>query len=223
MPQIKRYLFAICLLCVIQGHGIILAIIFVVNAGKEDTPVHKKNYLLIFAFLVVFSGNLVAAEETSEIIVNTAILPPSVFSLAVSEDLSLDPDTREVAAKAVQAVNVPRTLPQLRPSPRVGKALFDANLVAMIGLNVADYLSTREALKYPGLEESNPLMKPFVKSPAAFAAMKIGTTALTYISFKALFKQNRTAAWVLSTASNFLLSYVVANNLRHIQRAKLIR
>jgi hypothetical protein len=194
-----------------------------VNAGKEDTPVHKKNYLWILVFLVVFSGNLVASEETSEIIINTAILPPSVFSLAVSEDISPDPDTREVAEMAAQAVNVPRPLPQFRTSPRLGKALFDANLVAMIGLNVADYLSTREALKYPGLEESNPLMKPFVKSPAAFAAMKIGTTALTYISFKALFKRNRTVAWVLSTASNFLLSYVVANNLRHIQRAKLIR
>ncbi|MCK7491935.1 MAG: DUF5658 family protein [Comamonadaceae bacterium] len=90
----------------------------------------------------------------------------------------------------------------------------------MVGLNVADYISTKEALKYPGLTETNPLMKPFVKSPAAFAAIKLGTTALSYWSMKVLFKKNRTMAWIMTTASNALLSYVVANNYRLIQGAR---
>jgi len=103
---------------------------------------------------------------------------------------------------------------------RPGKAFFDANLVLMVGLNVADYFSTRAALKYPGLSETNPLMKPFVKSPAAFAAVKFGTTALSCLSMKALFKKNRTMAWIMTTASNALLSYVIANNMRLIQGAR---
>lgn len=105
--------------------------------------------------------------------------------------------------------------------PRLGgKAFFEANLLVMIGLNAADYFSTRAALKYPGLEETNPLMKPFVKSPAAFAAVKLGSTVLTYLSYKAIFKHNRTAAWVLTTATNALLSYVVVNNVRLVQNAR---
>ena len=60
-------------------------------------------------------------------------------------------------------------------------------------------------------------------NPAAFAAIKFGTTALTYFSMKAIFKKNKTVAWVLTTATNFLLSYVVANNLQQIQKAKMLR
>ena len=63
-------------------------------------------------------------------------------------------------------------------------------------------------------------MKPFVKSPVAFAAIKVGTTALTYWSMKSIFKRNKTVAWVMTTASNVLLSYVVANNVRLIQGAR---
>ena len=47
-------------------------------------------------------------------------------------------------------------------------------MVAMVALNVGDFLSTSEALKYPGLAEGNPIMKPFVKNPYAFAAVKPG-------------------------------------------------
>lgn len=116
----------------------------------------------------------------------------------------------------------------MRPAPNLklktvtttGNAIFEANLILMVGLNAADYFSTRNALKYPGLEESNPMMKPFVKSPAAFAAIKLGTTALSYWSLKSLFHRNRTAAWVLSSVTNTFLSYIVFNNLKHIRMAK---
>jgi len=37
---------------------------------------------------------------------------------------------------------------------------------------------------------------------------------------KALFKKNRTMAWIMTTASNALLSYVIANNMRLIQGAR---
>jgi hypothetical protein len=118
----------------------------------------------------------------------------------------------EAFAATAPRLTVPVGTPAFGPAVRSRKALFDANLVLMIGLNIADYISTREALKYPGLTETNPLMKPFVKSPAAFAAIKLGTTAI--------FKKNKAVAWVMTTASNALLSYVVANNVRLIQGAR---
>ncbi|MGZ4886631.1 MAG: DUF5658 family protein [Candidatus Aminicenantales bacterium] len=101
-----------------------------------------------------------------------------------------------------------------------GKAFFNVNLVALVALNIADYASTREALKYPGLHEFSPLVAPFARNPAAFAAVKLGTTALTYWCMKALFKKNRMVAWALTMASNLVLSYAVANNLQMIQRAR---
>lgn len=99
-------------------------------------------------------------------------------------------------------------------------ALFTTSLVAMAALNVADYISTRQALKYPGVTEANPLMKPFVKNAAVFAAVKAGTTVLSVWGAKKLFKRDRTTAWVVTTVSNFLLSYVVSNNMRLISRMR---
>ena len=177
---------------------------------------------------VALAASLAAAETASseaiwEIIVPTGLQPSSI---ALPDPL---PEPVPIAAEllavepaplaGVQSSFVP-AVPQFGPVLRPGKALFDANLVLMVGLNVADYVSTRQALKYPGLSETNPLMKPFAKSPAAFAAVKLGTTALSYLSMKAIFKRNRTVAWVMTTATNALLSYVVANNYRLIQGAR---
>ena len=47
------------------------------------------------------------------------------------------------------------------------------------GLSLADFLTTTAALKYPSLVESNPLFKIFVKSPFAFAVVKLGLTAFS--------------------------------------------
>ncbi len=179
-----------------------------------------KVLIFISLSIFVFSGFCLASEAENEVIISTALARPTSLHLSITPSavpMELRNDNSIVNAQANIA------LPGLRPSPKRGKALFDANLVAMVGLNIADYLSTREALKYPGLCETNPLMKPFVKHPAAFAAIKFGTTALTYFSMKAIFKKNKTVAWVLTTATNFLLSYVVANNLQQIQKAKMLR
>jgi len=87
---------------------------------------------------------------------------------------------------------------------------------------VADYLSTRQALKSTGLKEGNPLMKPFVKNAALFAVVKGGTTALSVWGMNKMFRKgDKTTAWVLTMASNFILSYVVSNNMRLIQKAKI--
>jgi hypothetical protein len=179
--------------------------------------------LMALAACLVLAGPVEASEAIWEVLVPTG-LQPSAFVLPdpLPEPAPLSMEI--LAAESVPALSpqmgVPPRIPVFGPTVRPSKALFDANLVLMVGLNVADYFSTRQALKYPGLTEINPLMRPFVKSPAAFAAVKLGTTALSYLSMKAIFKRNKTVAWVMTTASNVLLSYVVANNFRLIQGAR---
>jgi hypothetical protein len=182
-----------------------------------------KKSLAVFALIscLIPAGSLAASEAVWEVHVMTGLpgsnfilpdpLPKPGPMLLLSDDVLAPPAAR---------LEIPIVVPSLRAQVRSGKAFFDANLVLMVGLNIADYISTREALKYPGLAETNPLMKPFVKSPVAFAAVKAGTTVLTYWSMKSIFKRNRTVAWVMTTASNVLLSYVVANNVRLIQGAR---
>jgi hypothetical protein len=100
------------------------------------------------------------------------------------------------------------------------KSLFEASLIANVILNAADYFSTREALKYDGLQEGNPFMKPFVKDDMTFAAVKIGLTVSNYFVMKKLFKRNKTLGWIVSIASNLALSYVVSTNMNHIYEAR---
>jgi hypothetical protein len=95
-----------------------------------------------------------------------------------------------------------------------GDVIFKVNLGVMVALNVADYFSTKACLQHAGLKEGNPLLKPFVKSPIAFAAAKVGMTALSYVALKSLYKKSKPAAWIISMASNLFLSYVVSSNLR---------
>ena len=184
-----------------------------------------KKICALLMLTAAFCGIVRATDSSSEILVATPIGPAGTLRLAespVPSTLVMDTPTPVSAPSlAAPSLAIPGIVPAFRPSISFGKGFFEANLIAMVGLNIADYFSTRQALKYPGLQETNPLMTPFVKSPAAFAAVKIGTTALTYWSFKALFKHNRTLAWIMTSASNALLSVVVANNLSHIQQARL--
>ncbi len=185
---------------------------------------NRKSFVAVIILGLALSTGLVASPQTAEAVIVQGSLPPATVADAV-QAMALTPATavEGIAPTPTLAVQFPRPLPGFKRSPDLGKSLFDLNLITMLGLNLADYLTTREALKYPGLEESNPLMKPFVKSPALFAAIKFGSTALTYWSMKSIFKKNRTAAWVLTTASNVLIGYVVANNLQNIEKAKRLR
>lgn len=178
---------------------------------------------VLFSALVLLAAYspVLGAEPGNSVLVATALRPVPVFTLTAPSAFPIEaPAFEAFSLPSVSNFQFPRPFPSPLPSPNTGKALFDANLALMIGLNIADYLSTREALKYPGLEETNPLMKPFVKSPAAFAAIKIGTTALSYWSMKAVFKKNKTMAWVMTTATNAVLSFVVVNNMRQVQQAR---
>ncbi|MGA2361716.1 MAG: DUF5658 family protein [Candidatus Aminicenantales bacterium] len=177
--------------------------------------------LAIVAVFVASFGLLRAEDSPGEVLFATALAPPTVINLTPAPAPALPGLKFESLSFAPQTgFAIVSPFGGFKPSGVPGKSLFDVNLLAMVGLNISDYVSTRAALKYPGLHESNPLMMPFVKSRAAFAAVKLGTTALTYLSLKAIFKKNKTVAWVLATASNVLLSYVVANNMQMIHQAR---
>lgn len=111
----------------------------------------------------------------------------------------------------------------IQASPRVSKfqkSLYTSSLIALTALNVADYLSTVQALKHKELEEANPAMKPIAKNIYLFTAVKLGVAALDIYILKSLYKKNKPLAWVLSVAANFAMSYVVANNIKMIQSVR---
>ena len=185
--------------------------------SKKKKDMSRNNNVIALAIAILISAGFAAAEADLTI-VNTAGIPASSLSL---------PRILPMAAPAAPPAPKINFVPQREfggffRGEKLESALFTSSLVAMTALNVADYLSTRQALKFSGLQEGNPLMKPFVKNPALFAAVKAGTTALSVWGINKMFRRgNKTTAWALTMASNFILSYVVSNNMRLIQKASL--
>jgi hypothetical protein len=176
-----------------------------------------KRTVIALSIAILISAGFAAAAETEFTIVNTAILPSSSLSLSGVVPMA-------APAQAAPKINIDpqRDFGGFVRGEKLESALFTSSLVALTALNVADYLSTRQALKYSGLQEGNPLMKPFVKNAALFAAVKGGTTVLSVWGMNKMFRKgDKTTAWVLTMASNFILSYIVSNNMRLIQKATL--
>ncbi len=180
------------------------------------------------ALLILFcTGGIVRASDTgAEVVIVNSISPapntmfsPEIYRMAAS---AAPAPQKTVYAASTSGLNLDarRIFGGYIRAEKTERAVFTASLATMTALNVVDYISTVRALKIPGLREGNPLMKPFVKNQAVFAAVKLGTTALSVWGMNSLWKKNKALAWVLTTASNFALSYVVANNFRLIQRAK---
>lgn len=103
---------------------------------------------------------------------------------------------------------------------RIESSLYTTSLITMTALNVADYFSTLKALKYEGLREANPIMKPFTKNTVLFTAVKLGLTAYNYHFMKKLHKKDKRLAWAVSLITNFAMSYIVINNFKMIRQAQ---
>jgi len=192
----------------------------------------RKITILVAIMILALSVSYAFAEKAelgADPSLIESALPPNNPSALANFDLILIPD-KELAYTELGNLDLsPKSIvygpgrSYLNPNfstSSMGDKLFTASLVSLVALNVADYFSTLEALKHPGLSEGNPLMKPFVKSPLAFAVVKAGISTLTFLSMKSVYRKNRPLAWVLSTAANFAMSYVVSNNLRLIDRIK---
>lgn len=190
----------------------------------------SKIFCLLAALLVVvglpLGANDVPGDLASEVrLLVTAVAAPSV--LAGPDFIRAIPAAEPVAAPALSApvdpslalpLAVQRPFRNMFRGEKTERALFNSTLLAMAAINVADYLSTKQALKIPGSYEANPFMKPFVKNDFVFAAFKAGTTAVTYYGMKKLFRRDKTMAWILTTAASFITSYAVYNNMRLIQK-----
>ena len=111
------------------------------------------------------------------------------------------------------------SLKRFNPKP-IENSLFTTSLVTLVALNVGDFYTTNKGLKYKGLREVNPLLRPFTKNTLVFATVKFGLTALNYHLLKKLYRKNKKLAWAVSIASNFVMSYVVLNNNRLMKNAQ---
>ena len=181
-----------------------------------------KMILAVLAAITVLAAGPLSAGQIEFSLIGAAPMPQSSLHSAQVMNLAAPMSGSPVPAPASAlpiTIRQPQGFGGFRGA-RLEKGLFTANLAVMVALNVADYFSTRQALKHTGLVEGNPLMKPFVKNAALFAAVKAGTTVLSVWGMKSLFKRDRTTGWVVTTLSNFLLSYVVANNMRLVSRMR---
>lgn len=192
---------------------------------------------VIMAFLLNFSG-LAADTDSKVLLENSLTASPQIQSFSIS----LTPVQTSSSLDLFQIVKPQSVPPQPKAAPvkksteinldaskyfqrhetwdRVENSLFTTSMVTLVALNIADYLSTKEALKYGSLQEGNPIMKPFVKNDLTFAAAKIGLTVGNYYLMKKMHKNNKTLAWAVSLVSNFVMSYIVANNMKMIQKAR---
>ena len=185
---------------------------------------------MVLAFLIsipLLSGVSLASSSLSE----SPLLPSgSLSALMLSAAPAATPEPEPAPEPDFSRITLnPRLVsltsaqaiiePSLRGS-RFTDSMFNASLLSLVALNIADFISTRECLKYPHLSEGNPVMKPFVKNDAVFAAVKGGLTIVSYFGTKALYKRSKPLGWIVSLASNLALSYVVSNNVRLLRQAQ---
>jgi hypothetical protein len=86
---------------------------------------------------------------------------------------------------------------------------------SLVTLNALDVHSTYSALRTPNAGEANPIVAPLVRQPAAFIALKAGTTALSIWTAERLWKKkHRVIAMVIVGSANAALAAVVTNNYR---------
>ncbi len=193
-------------------------------SNNRDAKINKTIVTLILS-LTLLSGVSLASSSSS--LIETSLPPASPNSLS---SLDLFPSSSPEPALDFSKINLNPRLVSIHSAQTViqpgfrgsgfSDSMFDASLLSLIALNVADFVSTRECLKYPHLSEGNPVMKPFVKDPAVFAAVKGGLTILSVLGTRALYKRSKPLGWIVSIASNLALSYAVSNNVRLLQQAR---
>jgi hypothetical protein len=154
----------------------------------------------------------------------TPVDSQTLGQLALSQLTLNEPQLLEsrpfVLTEVTTAPSPNQNMRSTRPGIKIQNSLYATSLITLTALNVADYLSTVQALKHEELEEVNPITKPLTKNIYLFTAVKLGVAALDICILKNLYKKNKPLAWVLSLAANFAMSYVVANNIKMIREVQ---
>jgi hypothetical protein len=176
--------------------------------------------LFLCGFLFISPDAMAATAASPEELVATPLPDNTLtFRLLASGLEGLEPGLQ--GRFADQAL-VPR--PQI-PGGRsfwntAENTLFGASLLAFAGMNVADYLLTRESLKYPEAGETNPILRPIVKNAVTFALFKAGYVALSALGLNSLHRNDKPMAWALSIASNVLVALAVSHNINQLNKVK---
>lgn len=192
--------------------------------------------VLVFGFNSLLISNENESSDNKALLISLSTTNSTVevdsFTLTTKSDVSSD--FSQIASSEFNPYSARYFIPEKQEKPsinlrnfpvrRVNKkrgtedSLFASTLVSLTALNAVDFYTTNKALKIDGLEEANPLMKPFTKNTYVFAAAKLGLTALNCYTLNKVHKNNKTLGWFLSITSNIVLTYIVYNNTKLIQR-----
>ncbi len=121
------------------------------------------------------------------------------------------------SAPAGQSMRDIARRPVLPPESEARPPELLALYVGFATLQALDAHSTVQAVR-SGYEESNPLVAPFSRSPAAMYAFKAATTTVTILLVEKLRRRHRGAAIGLMIAANVGYASVVAYNYRQSGR-----
>ncbi|MFC2166121.1 DUF5658 family protein [Acidobacteriota bacterium] len=189
---------------------------------RESAHQTLKIFTIFFCLMISLFFPLSAEEKTDSHTKELSTRPSSYFSLAQlieKTPYSFEIQPFHLKDEGQDLKSEIQLLPPLKRN-RFEQTAYTTSLMTLTALNIADVVTTMQALKYDGLTEGNPVMKPFAHNVYLFTAVKLGVTAFNYYLLKKLHKKNKTVAWVLSMAANLVMSYVVAHNIRMIQDAR---
>jgi len=99
-------------------------------------------------------------------------------------------------------------------------SLFISSLISFAGMNVADYVLTREAQKYPESRETNPIFRPIVSNAWTLALYKIGSVSLNTLSLYNLYQHDKPVAWAISLVTNLLAALAVTHLAADLDKIK---
>jgi len=119
------------------------------------------------------------------------------------------PAVAQLAAAAPVAINS-----QLFRAPEPGRpAALVPMYASFVTLQALDFVSTTRALSNPNASEANPVMRGVVGSPAAFLAVKAGSTAATIWIAEKWRRKHPVRAMIFMASTNAAMAAVVAHNM----------
>ena len=142
------------------------------------------------------------------------------FGLVKKKDINGKKEFNLFQNKKYSLSNPPKYTLKPNKFKKIEKSLYTTSLIALIFLNTADYFTTIKASQYKELKEINPIMRPLVKNPSLYLVLKIGVNAYAYFAMQKFYKKNKRLAWLVSVLINATLSYIVLNNIWHLNEVK---
>jgi len=119
------------------------------------------------------------------------------------------PAVAQLAAAAPVAIDS-----QLFRAPEPGRpAALVPMYASFVTLQALDFVSTTRALSNANAYEANPVMRGVVGSPAAFLAVKAGSTAATIWIAEKWRRKHPVRAMIFMASTNAAMAAVVAHNM----------